>query len=151
MSIPANYFAVESLMIARISAQLGAALLKVGGIAEFDYALDNDGPYPSAFVRYDGETIEQKGPTGRILHALQRWQVCLLTRPAVNVTSGNASLTASGTLVSNLITALSGWTPATGYQVLRRVQNRGESVIYDNGLAAFVLDFEIGVPITLAG
>lgn len=151
MSIPANYFAVEPLMIARIVAQLGAALLKVGGVAEFEYALENDGPYPSAFVLYDGESIEQKGPTGRILHAQQRWQVSLLTRPAVNTTTGNASLTASGVLVTNLVTALTGWPPAAGFQVLRRVQNRGESVIYANGLAMFVLDFEVGVPVTLAG
>lgn len=151
MSIPANYFAVEPLIIARIVSQLGVSLLKVGGVAEFEAALENDGPYPSAFVLYDGESIEQKGPTGRILRSLQRWQVSLLTRPAVNVTTGNASLSASGTLVSSLVTALSGWTPAVAFQVLQRVQNRGESVIYANGLAMFVIDFEIGMPITLAG
>lgn len=151
MSIPANYLSVEPLMIARIVSQLGAALTKVGGIAEFEYALENDGPYPSAFVLFDGESIEQKGPTGRILMSQQRWQVSLLTRPAVSTTTGNASLTASGTLLSSLIAALTGWTPAAGFQVLRRVQNRGESVVYANGLAMFVLDFEIGMPITLAG
>lgn len=150
MSIPANYFAVEPLIIARIGAELGASLLKVGGVAEFEYALENDGPYPSAFVLYDGESIEQKGPTGRIQRSLQRWQVSLLTRPAVTVATGNASLVASGLLVSALVAALSGWTPDPGFQVLQRVQNRGESVIYANGLALFVLDFEIGVPITLA-
>lgn len=149
MSIPANYFAVEPLLIARIATQLGAGLLKVGGVVEFEAALENDGPYPSAFVLYDGESIDQKVPSGRLLRSLQRWQVSLLTRPAVNVASGYASLAASGTLLSTLVNALTGWTPAAGFQALTRVQARGQSVIYANGLAMFTLDFEIGVPMSL--
>lgn len=149
MSIPVNYFVVEPLIIARIVARLGTDLQKVGGVAEFEATLENDGPYPSAFVLYDGESIEQKGPTGRILRSLQRWQVSLLTRPSVNINTGNASLVESGTLLSRLIDALTGWTPAAGFQVLMRVQTTGQSVIYANGLAMFTLDFEIGVPLSL--
>lgn len=149
MSIPVNYFAVEPLVIARIVARLGTDLQKVGGVAEFEATLENDGPYPSAFVLYDGESIEQKGPTGRILRSQQRWQVSLLTRPAVNVNTGNASLAESGTLLSRIVDALTGWTPAAGFQTLMRVQAAGQSVIYANGLAMFTLDFEIGVPLSL--
>lgn len=149
MSIPVNYFAVEPLIIARLVAQFGTDLQKVGGVAEFEATLENDGPYPSAFVLYDGESIEQKGPTGRILRSLQRWQVSLLTRPALNVNTGNASLVESGTLLSRIVDALTGWTPATGFQAMMRVQAAGQSVIYANGLAMFTLDFEIGVPLSL--
>ena len=150
MSIPVNYFAAEPLIIARITAQMGASLLKVGGVVEFEYALNNDGPYPSAFVRYDGEEIEQKGPTGRRMMSKQRWQVCLLTRPAISTTSGNASLSASGVLFSSLVNALTGWTPAPFFQAFQRVQVRGQSVMYDNGLAMFILDYELGMPIAMS-
>lgn len=149
MSIPVNYFAVEPLLIARITAQLGDDLQKVGGVAEFEATLENDSPYPSAFVLYDGESIEQKGPTGRILRSKQRWQVALLTRPAIAVNTGNASLIESGTLLSRLVDALTGWVPAAGFQALMRTQANGQSVIYANGLAMFTLDFEIGVPMGL--
>lgn len=149
MSIPVNYFVAEPLIIARIVAQLGLDLEKVGGVAEFEATLENDGPYPSAFVLYDGESIEQKGPTGRILRSQQRWQVSLLTRPVVNVNTGNASLVESGTLLSRIVDALTGWTPTAGFQALMRVQAAGQSVIYANGLAMFTLDFEIGVPLSL--
>ena len=150
MSIPVNYFAAEPLIIARIVARLGASLLKVGGVAEFEYALENDGPYPSAFVLYDGENIEQKGPTGRRMASLQRWQVSLLTRPTISLDTGKASLGESGTLLSSLVDALSGWTPAPYFQALMRVQARGQSVIYANGLAMFTLDYELGVPIAMS-
>lgn len=149
MSIPVNYFAAEPLIIARLVALFGADLQKVGGVAEFEATLENDGPYPSAFVLYDGENIEQKGPTGRILRSQQRWQVSLLTRPAVNVNTGNASLVESGTLLSRIVDALSGWVPTAGFQALMRVQAAGQPVIYANGLAMFTLDFEIGVPLSL--
>lgn len=149
MNIPANYLALEPLLIDRIAAQLGDELHKIGGVAEFDAVLENDGPYPAAFVLYDNEAVEPRSMDGRRMMVTQLWQVCLLTRPGISTQSGAASLIETGTLLSKLIDALAGWLPATGYQVLKRVQARGQSVVYANGLAMFVLEFEAGVPLTM--
>lgn len=155
MSLPVNYLEVETLLLARIAAQLnvaegdGSDLQKVGGVVEFEATLESDGPYPSAYVLYDGEEIDPKGHDGRRMMATHRWQVCLLTHPAITPETGAASLVATGTLLSQLIDAISGWTPAAGYRAMKRVQARGQSVVYANGLAMFVLDFEVDVPITL--
>jgi len=154
MNLPTNYLALEPLLLARILATLGldsagGALAGIGGVAEFEAALENDGPYPSAFVLYDGEQVAQSGHSGRRMLVTQLWQVCLLTRPTITAATGAASLAASGTLLSSLIDALSGWTPAGGYQAMKRIQARGQSVVYANGLAMFVLDFEVGVPVVM--
>ena len=85
------------------------------------------------------------------MRGVQTWQVSLLARPEIDTQNGNASLVAAGTLLSRIIDALTGWRPAEGFQVLKRVQARGKSVVYANGLALFVLDFEVGLPITLGG
>jgi hypothetical protein len=151
VSLPVNYLAVEPLIIARLVEQIGGDLEKIGGVAEFEATLDADGPYPSAFVLYDNEIVGQRGHDGRLMRSLQTWQVSLLARPEIDTQNGNASLVAAGTLLSRIIDALTGWRPAEGFQVLKRVQARGKSVVYANGLALFVLDFEVGLPITLGG
>lgn len=152
MSLPVNYLGLEPLLLARIAAKLTVPtdLKEVGGVIEFDAVLENDGPYPAAYVLYDGEAVDTRGIDGRRMMVTQRWQVCLLTRPSIATSTGAASLVATGTLLSRLIDALAGWTPGAGYQALKRVQARGQSVVYANGLAMFVLDFEAGVPIAMA-
>lgn len=155
MNIPANYLALEPLIQARIAAQLtvGSAptddLEKVGGVAEFEFALENDGPFPSAYVLYADDAVEQKGHDGRRMMVPQQWQVALLVRPAITPATGAASLVAAGTLLSKLIDALTGWTPPGGYQTMKRVKRGGQSVAYANGFVLFVLDFEVGLPLTL--
>lgn len=155
MNLPANYLEVEPLLLARIAARLtvgsgaGKDLAKLGGVLEFDAALENDGPYPSAFVLFDGDPLENTLGDARRLKVTQRWQVALLTRPSIDTSTGAASLVATGTLLSKLIDALTGWRPAPGYQEMKRVPARGQSVVYANGLALFVLDFEVGVPLTM--
>lgn len=153
MSLPVNYLGLEPLLLARIAAKLtvgaGKDLEQVGGALQFDAALENDGPYPSAYVLYDGEAVDTRGIDGRRMLVVQRWQVGLLTRPSITPATGAASLVATGTLLSKLIDALAGWTPGAGYQALKRVQARGQSVVYANGLAMFVLDFEVGVPVSM--
>lgn len=155
MNIPGNYLALEPLIQARIAALLnvaegdGSDLQKVGGVVEFEAALENDGPYPSAFVLYVDDEVEHKGHDGRRMLAPQLWQVALLTHPEITPETGAASLVATGVLLSKLIDALTGWTPPGGYQIMKRVKRRGQSVAYANGLALFVLDFEVGLPLTL--
>lgn len=155
MNIPANYLALEPLILARIAAQLtvgtgtGKDLAKVGGVAEFEFALENDGPFPSAYVLYADDDVEQKGFDGRRMMVTQRWQVALLVRPSITTSTGAASLVAAGTVLSKLVNALTGWTPAGGYQAMKRIKASGQSVVYANGMALFVLDFEVGLPLTM--
>lgn len=154
MSLPANYLAVEPLMIARIVDRIGLEsgggdLAVIGGLAEYDAALENDGPYPGAFVLLAEDDVDPAGHSGRRFMVTQRWQVALLTRPEITPATGAASLAGAGALLSQLIDALAGWTPAAGYQALRRVPPRAQSVAYANGLALFVLDFEVAIPVSM--
>lgn len=147
---PANYLAVEPLLIARLKAQLGNAVEQVGGVAEFEAALDADGPYPAAYVLYAGDRrLDNSGGTGRLLRPIQLWQVGLRTQPMIDPDNGRTSMVQTGTLMSLVIDALAGWRPAPEFQVLKRVQDRGQSVFYASGTALVVLDFEVGVPVTL--
>ena len=149
--IPDNYLAVEPLMIARLEQELGRAVEAVGGVVEYERALaDPDSPRPAAFVLYAGDrAAENVAGQGRALRLTQLWQVGLLLRPEIDDQNGRASMAQAGRLIARVLKALAGHRFAPGFMPVRRVQDRGQTVYYADGEALVVLDFEIGIPITL--
>lgn len=149
--IPDNYLAVEPLIIARLQSELAGMVEAVGGIVEYEQALaDPESPRPAAYVLYAGDAaVENVAGQGRASRPVQHWQVGLLLRPAIDDQSGRASMAGAGRLITRVLKALAGWRAAEGFQPLRRVQERGQAVYYADGQALIVLDFEVGVPITI--
>lgn len=148
--LPANYLAIEPLLIARLEAELGAAVQAVGGVIEFEAALDDpESATPAAYVLYAGDAaLQNEGGQGTVARATQLWQVALRVRPAI--VSGRASMVVAGELMSKVIAALAGWRPpVNGFQPLRRVQDQGRTVFYDDGVALIVMDFDVRVPLSI--
>ena len=74
---------------------------------------------PAAWVVWDGDQIADDARSGASQSVDQRWLVVLIVRSAKEADAGGGVVTEAGPLMSEVLSALMGWTPMGG-MALRR-------------------------------
>jgi hypothetical protein len=138
-----NYLAAESLIIARLKAQV-PTFRAVYGAADLAGVEERAQVTPAAHVIYDGDAVPggevNRAGAGAAQVVAQHWLVVVAVRNVRDTQGGQYTREEAGPLVSQTITALSGWKPSTDFRPLRRTS--APKPAFTNGFGYFPLMFE---------
>ena len=115
-----NYLAAESLIVARLKAQ-------VSGIAHHLTAADLAGVReerqhtPATHTLYDGDDLGDRAGDGLAQLIRQRWMVVVAVKNARDTRRGAAARAEAGRHITAVLQALAGWSPGTGLGPLVRI------------------------------
>lgn len=137
-----SHFAAEPAIIQRLTDQV-SGLVKIGSWSDLESAGVGAAATPAALVVYRGEDVPESLPSAAMVE--QKWQVVLVVRaPATQLTHSEARAQA-GTLVTDIIAAIHGWSPAPRHTPM--AFSGGIDVRYGpGGEALFLIDFTVRRP-----
>ncbi|MEZ3140805.1 hypothetical protein ACBQ88_17195 [Citrobacter braakii] len=145
-----NYFYLAPLIRKRLVEKV-PELINVYGAAEFSRLETFDPVTPCAFIIYNGDvTPSSMQNTGGVLRltqsVTQRWLVVICVNYSDPMGLDDEMLTEGGSLLSDVINAVSGWSPdEKGASPLHR-SNQNLPPDYGDGLGFFPVIFETQIP-----
>ncbi|MDH4182646.1 MAG: hypothetical protein OEV92_00355 [Nitrospinota bacterium] len=129
-----NYFAVESLIVARLKERIPQLKSVLG--SGVGHGVEDVAKKPTVLVVYDGYEPMGRGLGKTLLR--QRWQI-LLTVESINDSAGDSARGQAGVLIVEIISALSGWAPSAEFSTLEPAA--GAAAVYKDSAASFHLFF----------
>lgn len=136
-----DYLEAEGLIIARLQAAAPSfrAVMGVGELGQVDEATQI---VPAAHVIFQGEAFApSKGGHGAAQVVTQRWLVIVAVESARDPLSGSGARASAGTLIGEVIEALSGYELKTGWRPMARVPALGPA--YEGSFAYFPLAYDV--------
>ena len=127
-----DWLSAGALIKARVTAQV-AGLARVDIVSSVTEAAQVVTADKACFVAWAGDSTFDIGGRGDVAAVNQRWQVILAVRPGEN----------PGTLLSQIITALSGYELSDSFDGLRF--SGGSAAVYTGDFALYPLNFELAV------
>lgn len=127
-----DWLAAAALIKTRVAAQV-TTLERVQIVSSVSEAAQVVVDNKSAFVAWGGDAVMSYAGRGAAAVAMQRWQIIVAVRPGESV----------GTLLSSIITALSGHELSDSYDGLRFTG--GSQAVYTGDFALYPLNFEVPV------
>lgn len=139
----ANYLAAEALLIERLHATV-SGVRKIYSAAELAGVEEQAQTTPALHVVYSGDVLDDSAARGRGQVVAQEWLVVTAVRNARDQQGGVAAREDAGPLLTQVIEALSGWSPGPGFDPLRRI-NAPRPAYRPGGYAYFPLGFSTKV------
>lgn len=136
-----NHLALEGLLIERLKSAV-PEFRAVPGMADLAAMQESSQITPAAHVIYWGDTVPSGNSAGQgsAQMVAQTWMVVVAVRSARDTRGGSGAREEAGTLMSDVIQALSGWMPGPGYLPMRRVNAPRPG--FSAGFGYFPLAFE---------
>lgn len=128
-----DWLSAGALIKARVTAQV-AGLARVDIVSSVTEAAQVVKDDKACFVAWAGDSAQDYAGRGAVAQVAQRWQVILAVRP------GEAT---PGTLLSSIITALSGYELSDRFDGIRFTG--GSSAVYTGDFALYPLNFEVAI------
>ena len=122
---------------------------RVAGWANAKSVLEATAVTPAALVVYLGDKVSEEAPR-YATRLVQTWAVVVAVRSPASASSQDDSRSLAGPLITQVIGALQGFTPADGYQWLRFADGV-RATYYEGGAAAFLVPFKVEYSVKATG
>lgn len=131
----ADYLSAGSAVIARIQARIPT--LTVGAAVDLAGQIEPSDTLPAVHVQPFKDRLGESAGRGQAQVVSQIWLVVLAVK---NSRAASGTMAEAGPLLSSLLSALQGWTPAADFAPLARVE--GPETVITPAVAYFPLAFE---------
>lgn len=141
MNNPANFLALEPLLLERLRAQLADVVPTVQLLAASDLAHVTEAtqPTPAVHLIYDGYSVTESRQDGSAVRIDQTWLTTVAVRNLKDMRSGSAARAEAGLIARRVTQALMGYRPEPGAKPLRLVN--GPAAGFSNGFQYLPLAF----------
>lgn len=151
----ANYFYLAPLIKSRLEEAI-PDLINIYGAAEYSRLETFDPITPCAFVIYNGDVtpsnVQNTAGVMRLTqNVTQRWLVVVCVNYSDPLGLDEEMFSEGGVLVSDVISAISGWCPDEKNATPFHRSNQNIPPDYGDGLGFFPVNFEILIPKKLGG
>jgi len=140
VSQPANYFSAWDGIVARLKEQVTEFNRHVYPFMSLDDAKRIAQFAPACVVVYTRDRVGESSGAGQAQVVSQQFTVVVALKSANDAESGKGAREAAGPLITKVLAALAGFTPAVGWRPLKRAEQPA-LVDYSPGVAWFPFGF----------